>query len=193
MFPRKPTFSNRVNLRLKAHFSRGWGSSGGEGGLSTSLSSGVAWYLELITSKHIFARYISLIINLINELYNTIISLGPLTFSNWMNSVLLKAQIADSWGRKLLQDTCPVFFKSRFWANTVDWHTEYPELKRTKQGQQMGKRKGRMLLKSVGKGGRRLLRSLLERSKLAYLKAGWGRSGANMLAAGLEKAADLAD
>ena len=57
----------------------------------------------------------------------------------------------------------------------------------------MGKRKGRMLLKSVGKGGRRLLRSLLERSKLAYLKAGWGRSGANMLVAGLEKAADLAD
>ena len=57
----------------------------------------------------------------------------------------------------------------------------------------MGKRKGRMLLKSVGKGGRRLLRSLLERSKLTYLKAGWGRNGANMLAAGLEKAADLAD
>ena len=57
----------------------------------------------------------------------------------------------------------------------------------------MGKRKRRMLLKSVGKGGRRLLRSLLERSKLGYLKAGWDRSGANMLVTGLEKAADLAD
>ena len=45
-----------------------------------------------------------------------------------------------------------------------------------------------MQLKSVGKGGRRLLKSLLERSKLCYLKAGWDRSGANMLDAGLEKA-----
>ena len=69
----------------------------------------------------------------------------------------------------------------------------------------MGKGKSRrMLLKSVGKGGRRLLKSLLERSKLVnifftfsycfffrsklgYLKVGWDRSGANMLAAGLEK------
>ena len=50
-----------------------------------------------------------------------------------------------------------------------------------------------MQLKSVGKGGRRLLKSLLERSKLCYLKAGWDRSGANMLATGLEKATDTWD
>ena len=44
-----------------------------------------------------------------------------------------------------------------------------------------------MQLKSVGKGGRRLFKSLLLRSKLVYLKAGWDQSGANMLDEGLEK------
>ena len=54
----------------------------------------------------------------------------------------------------------------------------------------MGKRRKRIQLKSVGKGGRRLLKSLLLRSKLVYLKAGWDQSGANMLDAGLEKTTD---
>ena len=51
----------------------------------------------------------------------------------------------------------------------------------------MGKKRKGMQLKSVGKGGRRLFKSLLLRSKLVYLKAGWDQSGANMLDAGLEK------
>ena len=54
----------------------------------------------------------------------------------------------------------------------------------------MGKRRKRIQLKSVGKGGRRLFKSLLLRSKLVYLKAGWDQSGANMLDAGLEKTTD---
>ena len=51
----------------------------------------------------------------------------------------------------------------------------------------MGKKRKGMQLKSVGKGGRRLFKSLLLRSKLVYLNAGWDQSGANMLDAGLEK------
>ena len=54
----------------------------------------------------------------------------------------------------------------------------------------MGKKRKGMQLKSVGKGGRRLFKSLLLRSKLVYLKAGWDQSGANMLDAGLEKTTD---
>ena len=54
----------------------------------------------------------------------------------------------------------------------------------------MGKERKRMQLKSVGKGGRRLFKSLLLRSKLVYLKAGWDQIGANMLDAGLEKTTD---